>query len=88
MLLQSNVQFDAEPHTIIEILPALPKTWSEGEVKGLRARGGYEIDATWKQGKITSATIKTDKGGIITMKYNGKSKTFRLKQKQIKKLNG
>ena len=88
MLLQSNMQFEAEPQTIIELLPALPKTWSEGEVKGLRARGGYEIDATWKQGKITSATIKADKGGIITMKYNGKSKTFRLKQKQIKKLNG
>jgi len=88
MLLQSEVQFEAEPRTTIELLPALPGAWSDGEVRGIRARGGYEIAITWKGGKVTSATIKADKGGLVTVKYNGKHKTFRMKPKQIKKLNG
>ena len=42
----------------IELLPALPKAWAaSGSIKGIRARGGYELDFAWKSGKITSLTI-------------------------------
>ena len=88
MLLQSETTFEGEPQTIIELLPALPKEWANGEIKGLRARGGYEIDITWKNGKVKSAIIKADKDGSVTVKYNGKTKTFLMKKLQTKKING
>ena len=65
MLLQSHQGF-------IELLPALPSAWSEGDVKGLVARGSFVIDIAWKEGKVTSAKVHSRTGGSCKVKYGEK----------------
>jgi alpha-L-fucosidase 2 len=58
MLLQSQAQPN-EPGDggVIQLLPALPRAWPNGHVSGLRARGGFEVEMTWQDGKLTEAKI-------------------------------
>ena len=47
----------------IELLPALPKTWRQGRVTGLRARGGFTVDQSWQGGALVEATITAGRNG-------------------------
>jgi alpha-L-fucosidase 2 len=53
---------------VIELLPALPDAWPTGSVRGIRARGGLEIDLEWKDGRAASASLKPAVDGRFTLR--------------------
>ncbi len=52
----------------VHLLPALPDAWTEGQVKGLRARGGFVVDEQWSKGTLRSATIRSTIGGKLRLR--------------------
>lgn len=77
MLLQNH---DEGAVTVIDLLPALPARFASGSVRGLRARGGLEIDLSWSGGKLSSATIRSKFGGKIRILYRGKVREMSLRK--------
>jgi alpha-L-fucosidase 2 len=60
----------------IELLPALPPEWGTGHVQGLRARGGFEIEMAWDRGRLTSAVVRSQKGGTARLRYGSQTQAF------------
>ncbi len=65
MLLQSHLGY-------IHILPALPDSWSDGEISGLMARGNFEVSVKWKNRRLIEGTVTSNLGGECALKHDGK----------------
>ena len=75
----------------IELLPSLPKVWSEGEIRGLVARGGFEISMTWKNSVLVNASILSKQGNPCKIRYKNKRISLKLikgEKKDLKVLLG
>lgn len=70
MLLQSHMGF-------IQLLPALPDAWKDGSIQGVCAKGNFEIDMIWKDGLLQEATLLSKAGENCTVKYAGKTISFK-----------
>lgn len=73
MLLQSHMGF-------VQLLPALPDAWQNGSVSGICARGGFEVNLSWKDGKLAEAVVTSEKGVPCTVRYEDKTLSFKTKK--------
>lgn len=73
LLLQSH---EGEVH----LLPALPKAWPQGRVKGLRARGGFTVDLEWKDGVVTGWRVAAEQPQPVRVRVNGELKTVQAER--------
>jgi alpha-L-fucosidase 2 len=81
MLLQSHGER-------IDPLPALPAAWPTGSVRGLRARGGFEVDLEWKDRRLVSMTITNPIGGACWLQYGSSITRLQLKPGETVRLDG
>jgi len=81
MLVQSHTKF-------IDLLPALPSALPNGEVKGICARGGFQLNIKWAEGKLQSVEILSLAGMDCLLRYNGKVKSIKTEKGKTYKLNG
>lgn len=72
MLLQSH-------NGVIELLPALPKAWEDGYVKGIRARGGLKVDLAWENGRLVHAVLTAAQSGTYRLRCQGKMREMYVK---------
>jgi alpha-L-fucosidase 2 len=71
MLLQSHVGNTPDGFEI-ELLPALPSAWPNGKVSGLRARGGFEVEIAWQEGRLVEAVAVSKLGNPLILRYRDK----------------
>jgi len=79
MLLQSH-------GGMIQLLPTLPIAWPDGDVRGLRARGGYTVDISWREGHIIRAVIAADQVGNVRLRMPRNAATFLVEGARIDNL--
>jgi alpha-L-fucosidase 2 len=72
----------------IALLPALPQAWSDGCVKGLRARGGFEIDIKWEKGQLQTVKIRSLLGNPVKISYRDRIAEFILNAGKETEFNG
>lgn len=72
----------------IELLPALPKAWPTGSVKGLRARGGFEAAVSWRDGRLVEATVRSLNGGSTQLRHGSATREVKLAKGETYRWDG
>ena len=72
----------------INLLPALPNSWTKGSVTGLKARGGFEVNISWENSKLSECEIKSLLGNPCVVRYGEKTKSYDIKAGESIKING
>lgn len=72
----------------VELLPALPRSWPAGAVKGLRARGGLTVDLAWKDSRLVTATLRSDGGTTARVRYGNRVVPITLRPGETHTLPG
>jgi alpha-L-fucosidase 2 len=72
---------------VVHLLPALPSAWPNGSVRGLRARGGFEVDLEWRDGKLTSAVIRSTAGKACVVRYGDQTAALQVESGRTIRLN-
>lgn len=73
---------------LMHLLPALPDAFATGSVRGLRARGGFETDLRWKDGKLEQAVIRANQAKALRVRYAGKEITIQAVPGGVYRLGG
>ncbi|MDB5193641.1 MAG: glycoside hydrolase family 95 protein [Segetibacter sp.] len=81
MLVQSHTKY-------IDLLPALPTAFADGEVKGICARGGFVLNIKWQQGKLQQVDVTSNAGGECILRYNGKTMNIKTTKGKTYSLDG
>ena len=68
------------------LLPALPESWKNGEVKGLKARGGFTVDIKWKDGKLQFAKVQSLNNKNVNILYNDNNLVLGFKKGEVKRI--
>ena len=76
MLMQSHLN-------AIDILPALPSAIPDGHIRGVRARGGFDLDFEWKEGKLISLKVLSNSGYALALRYGDKTFSAPTKKGEI-----
>ena len=76
MLIQSHAGY-------VELLPALPKEWENGRVKGLMARGGFQVDMAWQDGELTELQILSKLGNVLELRFESSEASLVTYENQV-----
>jgi alpha-L-fucosidase 2 len=81
MLLQSHAG-------VVDLLPALPRAWARGRVRGLRARGGFEVEISWDGGRLQEVHVRSDLGRSCALRFGEKTVRFNTRPGGEYRLDG
>jgi len=91
MLLQSHITEPGptgRPVHLLHLLPALPAAWPQGSVQGLRARGGFEVDMSWQDGRLQTATVRSYAGEPCRVRLGDRVRAVQLERGGSLRLDG